>query len=159
MAPLPVGYRLPAGGLPSAAKALLVPENIRSGVHIKGGGLDVTGALTPAKEILTMGAGYMWRGGGGFFSWWCITSANSDYLDSRAGFREYPSGGSYVSTTATCAIKKSFVGHMASSVNVLRYNGAYVGTAPVEFLEGTNLEYVVPAGGERGFTLYKLLAD
>ena len=35
----------PAGGLPSAAKALLVPENIREGVQIKGGGVDVTGTL------------------------------------------------------------------------------------------------------------------
>ena len=38
-----IGYRLPAGGLPSAAKALLIPENIRAGVHIKGGGVDVVG--------------------------------------------------------------------------------------------------------------------
>ena len=49
VAPLPVGYRLPAGGLPSAAKALLVPENIRSGVHIKGGGVDVTGGIYPSN--------------------------------------------------------------------------------------------------------------
>lgn len=35
---------VPAGGLPSAARALLVPENVRAGVHIKGGGVDVVGA-------------------------------------------------------------------------------------------------------------------
>lgn len=45
---MPVGYRLPAGGLPSAAKALLTPENIRAGVHIKGGGVDVTGSYKGA---------------------------------------------------------------------------------------------------------------
>lgn len=45
---MPVGYRLPAGGLPSAAKALLVPENIRAGVHIQGGGIDVVGSYKGA---------------------------------------------------------------------------------------------------------------
>lgn len=46
---------VPAGGLPSAAKALLVPENIRAGVHIKGGGVDVVGGLLPTGS---MSAGY-----------------------------------------------------------------------------------------------------
>ena len=42
----------PSGGLPSAAKALLVPENIKAGIHIKGGGLDVLGTYqTPIKSI------------------------------------------------------------------------------------------------------------
>lgn len=36
-----IGLR--AGGLPAAIKALLVPQNLRAGVTIKGGGLDVTG--------------------------------------------------------------------------------------------------------------------
>ena len=38
-------FRTSAGGLPSEAKALLVSENIREGVQIKGGGVDVTGTL------------------------------------------------------------------------------------------------------------------
>lgn len=40
------GFRGPGGGLPAAARALLIPENIRAGVHIKGGGVDVVGSLT-----------------------------------------------------------------------------------------------------------------
>nr|DAH89206.1 MAG TPA: hypothetical protein [Caudoviricetes sp.] len=55
MALLAVGYRLPAGGLPSAAKALLTPENIRAGVHIKGGGVDVTGALPTTGVVGVFG--------------------------------------------------------------------------------------------------------
>lgn len=56
-----VSYIRPAGGLPAAAKALLVPENIRAGVHIKGGGVDVVGALTykdllPANLVLLAAA-------------------------------------------------------------------------------------------------------
>ena len=39
-------FRLPGGGLPAAVKALLTPDNIRAGVHIKGGGVDVVGTLT-----------------------------------------------------------------------------------------------------------------
>ena len=50
-----VGYRLPAGGLPSAAKSLLTPENIRAGVHIKGGGVDVTGALPTTGVVGVFG--------------------------------------------------------------------------------------------------------
>lgn len=42
-----MSYIRPAGGLPSAARALLTPENIRAGVHIKGGGVDVTGNVMP----------------------------------------------------------------------------------------------------------------
>ncbi len=48
---MPVGYRAPAGGLPSAARALLTPENIRAGVHIKGGGVDVIGTNTMALKV------------------------------------------------------------------------------------------------------------
>ena len=40
-------FRAPGGGLPQEARALLVPENIRTGVHIKGGGLDVRGTYVP----------------------------------------------------------------------------------------------------------------
>lgn len=36
-----------AGGLPAKVKELLVPGNIRAGVHIQGGGVDVTGAYGP----------------------------------------------------------------------------------------------------------------
>ena len=41
-----------AGGLPAAAKALLVPENIRAGVHIKGGGVDVAGEYITQVEFM-----------------------------------------------------------------------------------------------------------
>lgn len=49
---MPVGYRAPAGGLPSAARALLTPENIRAGVHIKGGGLDVVGTVEKPVALI-----------------------------------------------------------------------------------------------------------
>lgn len=44
----------PAGGLPAATKALLVPENIREGVHIKGGGVDVVGGLSLDSRVRGM---------------------------------------------------------------------------------------------------------
>ena len=42
------------GGLPMAAKALLVPQNIREGVHIQGGGVDVVGTV---KGYYDLGVG------------------------------------------------------------------------------------------------------
>ena len=48
----------PAGGLPSATKKLLIPENIRSGVHIKGGGVDVIGTVEPQEVSGLVFAGY-----------------------------------------------------------------------------------------------------
>ena len=45
----------PAGGLPAEARALLVPENIRKDIHIKGGGVDITGALQQAYEVVAVG--------------------------------------------------------------------------------------------------------
>ncbi|WP_418972616.1 hypothetical protein [Allofournierella sp.] len=43
-------FRAPGGGLPGEVRALLIPENIRAGVHIKGGGMDVTGEyITPVE--------------------------------------------------------------------------------------------------------------
>ena len=53
-----VSYIRPAGGLPAAAKALLIPENIRAGVHIKGGGIDVVGAVDPQTVSGLVFAGY-----------------------------------------------------------------------------------------------------
>ena len=52
---MPVSYIRPAGGLPSTAKALLIPENIRAGVHIQGGGVDVTGNALTAVAALAVG--------------------------------------------------------------------------------------------------------
>lgn len=53
-----------AGGLPAAAKAKLTPANIKTGVHIQGGGVDVTGAFTAdataaANEILAGRTAYV----------------------------------------------------------------------------------------------------
>ena len=42
----------PASGLPSAARALLTPENIRAGVHIKGGGVDVVGTVEKPVALI-----------------------------------------------------------------------------------------------------------
>lgn len=53
-----VSYIKPAGGLPSAAKALLVPENIRAGVHIKGGGVDVVGAVIDMDNLEILACTY-----------------------------------------------------------------------------------------------------
>ena len=40
-------FRGPGGGLPAGARALLTPGNIRKGIHIKGGGVDVVGNIIP----------------------------------------------------------------------------------------------------------------
>lgn len=42
-----MSYIKPAAGMLKAAKDMLVPENIRAGVHIKGGGVDVVGTCAP----------------------------------------------------------------------------------------------------------------
>lgn len=143
-----------AGGLSAADRENLIPANLRDGVTVA----KVTGTLIPAKEMLTMGGGLLWRGGGGFYDYYCAISANSDYLDSVAGFREYTSGGSYVPTTINIPVKKDFTGHMERAVNVLKYEGAYVGTEPVQFKAGNNLQFVT-ASGANAFPLYKLLVD
>lgn len=65
-------FRLPGGGLPKAAKDLLIPENIKSGVHIKGGGVDVTGELAQTVMIL-YNAGIRRYGGVGWMAKYAMT--------------------------------------------------------------------------------------
>lgn len=73
-----LNFRL-GGGLPSAAKALLVPENIRAGVHIKGGGVDVTGAVMPYTVPGNKTVGLMCFNRS---SWW---GCGSPYFDFENG--------------------------------------------------------------------------
>lgn len=40
-----------SAGMPASAKSLLVPENIKYGVHIKGGGIDVVGAFANFRDL------------------------------------------------------------------------------------------------------------
>lgn len=71
-----MSYIKPAGGLPAAAKALLIPENIRAGVHIKGGGVDVTGGIHPANMA------FYWIGcwyGSDVYTW--IIPSSTDLVD------------------------------------------------------------------------------
>ncbi len=133
-----VGYRLPAGGLPSAAKALLTPENIRAGVHIKGGGVDVTGTIIPIACCFA--AHISWSGG--FIHEHVITDCGAGYIAS-AQSNVYGDGWIYTS----CKVLKDFSGYQiiaTSSAKAAKYNGIAISTSrdnPTNFVAGSSISF------------------
>lgn len=132
-------FRWPGGGLPGEARALMIPENIRAGVHIKGGGVDVTGALIGAKAIAAFTSC-----GGWLDDWQTAVMIRAcglgyGYIDSKSTYADTEG-----SATMTIPIKTTFRGYMvAETGNIgLTYNGIAVSTnvqEPTTFTAGTNL--------------------
>lgn len=131
-----VGYRLPAGGLPSAAKALLTPENIRAGVHIKGGGVDVVGTIKPVIAFFSVFAGWFPPTKHFFICNGC----GDTYIKSGSA-----TSGSEGYATVSFGVVKSFAGYAGephtSTLSIL-YNGSNISSDPnnpTDFVAGTTI--------------------
>ena len=135
-----VGYIKPAGGLSAADRALLAPENIRSGVSIFG----VTGALISAKAIAAFTSFAGWLDDWQSAVMLRCSGLGYGYVDAKATYAD-----TIGTLSMTIPIKAAFRGYMvAETGNIgLTYNGAAVSTNaqdPTVFTAGGNLVLSAP---------------
>lgn len=153
-----------AGGLSAAVKGQLKPENIKEGVHLQGGGLDVTGTFTEdatasANQILAGQTAYV-RGKQVVGTMPTVAPTVQDaitapsvsvtaYSDNvRSIFLKLPLANAYFAGVnwIKYPAENLVAGNIRSGVNIFGVTGNYVGKSIYMQGFGTSGTVTLPAG-------------